>query len=245
MDVLHNVVVNSHERLSSSASSTDFEVILYSTLSNVSKIQLNWIQIPNSIYNISSSNNIVTFTENATLKTATIPVSAYNSDELATELASILTTASGGYNTYTVTYNTETYMFTFSATNAFMLNCSKAKFPYHELGFSNSDTSSATSITSSYIVSLEQPNELIVSIHETDSLLITGDTQFGATFIIPNKAFLGEVLTFVSNVPMYMVLSEHTTITNLCIGLKDRYRNTIGLNGADWSMSLTMYLKKS
>ena len=244
MNYYSDLIIDSRERNSSnSISSSNFNINLYSSISNIEKVRLNWVQIPNTFYNINTNNNIVSFTENSTLKTATIPVGSYNADELASELQSILTTASGEYNTYTVSYNPQTFMFTFSANNAFQFNCSKSLFPYHELGFSNIDTNSATNITSSYVISLEQPTEIIISINQFDKRIITSTSQFGETFNIVNKAFIGELLFYEPDGGIIKDLFNVQTFNSLEIKLLDRYGNVLDLNEADWSMSLTCFNK--
>ena len=227
-----DLIIDSRERDSSNSnSSSDFSINLFSSTSGVEKVQLNWVQIPNTFYNINSNNNVVSFTENSTLKTASIPVGSYNANELASELQSILTTASGGYNTYTVSYNSQTFMFTFSANNAFQLNCSKSLFPYHELGFSNSDTNSATSITSTYVISLDQPSEIIISINQFDKMIITSTSQIGETFNIVNNAFIGEILFFKPEGGIIKELYDVQTFSSLKIKLLDRYGNVLNFLG--------------
>ena len=220
-----NLIIDSRERnSSSSASSSDFTIYLYSSFTNINQIRLNWIQIPNTLYNINSSNNIVSFTENLTLKTATIPSGNYNALDLASELASILTTASEGYNVYTVTYSTKTFMLSFTASaHGFQLNCSKANFPYHELGFALTDTSLVTSLTSLYVVSLEQPTEIIISINQFDKMVTTGSTQYGSTFIILNNVAQGDILSYQPDGGVIEEVSDVQTFKSLRIRLLDRY----------------------
>ena len=106
--VSHELIVDSRDRDSSFNSSCDFTINLSSSLTNISKVRLNWCMIPNTSYNINSSNNVITFFENSTSKNTSLTVGWYDANSLATLLASSLTTASGGYNTYTVTYNSLT-----------------------------------------------------------------------------------------------------------------------------------------
>lgn len=101
-------------------------------------------------------------------------------------------TASGGYNVFTVTYDSTTMKITISASNVFTLRCSENFFPYHELGFTTTNTSSATSHTSTNIISLERPQQLILSIHEFDEPLYVGNnTTIPHTFVIPLTANFG------------------------------------------------------
>src|SRR6185437_10578269 len=59
--------------------------------------------VPVSQFNVSSTNNVINFEENAVSKTATLTPGYYYSNTLMAETAAKMTAASGGFATYTLT----------------------------------------------------------------------------------------------------------------------------------------------
>src|SRR5690349_8696148 len=109
-----NLIIDSSKRISSSTSSTNFVLNFPGNFPEIQYARFNWVQVPLSTYTISTSNQTITFSENVTIKTAIILVGYYTGSTLATAIQTALNTVSGGYNTYVVTYNPDTYKMTFS-----------------------------------------------------------------------------------------------------------------------------------
>jgi hypothetical protein len=203
---------------------------------------LEWIEIPLTMWNITSRNNVISFTEDSILKTATIPVGPYNGSSLASAIKTAMDTASGGYNTFTVTYNPDNYTLSFVASpNQFQLNCSRALFPARECGFLPVDTSFGTTITSTQVISLERPHSIVVSIKELDNAIITGHASVNGVFVVPITENIGAVQFYRPKAGRVSRILQQPIYTNtLAIKLCDFGGRLIDLNGSNWTMSLTI-----
>jgi hypothetical protein len=237
--MLQKTIVSSQNRFS--GSSSNFKVKLTEPTS-VKAWQLDWILIPLTIYNISTTNNVITFTENSTLKTATIPVGSYTADVLCDEIQNAMDTASGGYNTFTVGYNSNTFKISFSAGNPFILHCSANLFPYSELGFNQTDTSSSTSVVATLPVNLAKPHAIVVSIPELDTRIITGSNAVDGVCIVPVGLNIGRTLYYEPENKTVTTLNSPRNVSAITIKLCDADNNIIDLNGSDWTMSLSLFV---
>ena len=107
------------------------------------------IGFTNGLYNVNSTNNVITIFETTAGSNTviTLPVGQYNANQLATQIASSFTSASQVSNTYTATYNAQTYYMTITAnTNTFnFLNNSVL------LGMMNNGTASLTQMSTQAI----------------------------------------------------------------------------------------------
>lgn len=202
--------------------------------------------MPNSIYNFTTSNNTIYFRENATNKTATVTPGFYTADTLATTLASILTTASGGFNTYTVTYSAITGKLTFSAGSNFQFMAgTNPTFPYRELGITQADTVAATSLTSTNCVSLERPVRVYLSMDLCDEPILIGNATAtsDASFSIPVDVNFMQVVDYEpTNEPI--VRARRTNPDQITFKLKDGFGNLINLNGLEWTVQLAFISEK-
>lgn len=207
----------------------------------------------NTVYNIDSSNNTINFYENSTNKTAIIASGFYNADTLASEIQVVLNNASGGYNTYTVSYSILTNRYTISAGNAFQLlfssGANAANSPWKVMGFSNSngtsgiDTTLATSTTGNDVVNLSLPLSFYIQINSFGScnfLTTDGDTF---TFYVPSVSSNGQIIEYRSggyfeqwiNIP-----SNINVIERISVVLKGRNGKELNLNGSEFEMVLAI-----
>jgi hypothetical protein len=79
------IQINSKDRTNDSASSTDFFVIMGQAL-EFSKIQLDSAEIPYTIYNVNSTNNVLVVNWNSSNTTITITPGNYTMSQLQTSL---------------------------------------------------------------------------------------------------------------------------------------------------------------
>jgi hypothetical protein len=189
----NQIVIRSRDRSSTSTSASKAKFSLPGwNLANCRSIELLYFQAYNVSYTIQQGiNDTVTFTENSVSKSCTVTPGQYTASTLATELASDLTTASGGYNTYTCVYSTSTRKLTFAATNAFTLTfTSSSKTPWRECGFTDSsgtqsvNSSTGTACTSLYPVNLSSPLYWIVQIPQL-GYVNTDSSDIQYSYIIP------------------------------------------------------------
>lgn len=126
-------------------------------------VELLEVMLPNSIYNVRSGNNLITWTHGGTF-TYTIPPGAYTASALCTVIAAGMNAADA--NTYTVVYNPNQFTVTFSGTGAFVLNFSVAGSPAVLLGFPVADTVAATTVTGPGAVTVGQPLAIYIRVEE-------------------------------------------------------------------------------
>jgi hypothetical protein len=94
--------------------------------------------------------------------TITIPAGSYTGPTLATAVQTALNAAGLG-NTYTVTFNTSTLLFNFSATGNFILDFTISHSIASRLGFTvGTKTASGTSVNSAFIPQILVDNELFI-----------------------------------------------------------------------------------
>jgi len=141
------LLINSTDRIS--GNSSNFKIHLSHALHKVSKIKLLSVSLPNTIYNITTANNRLDFTDGITY-TITIPPGAYTVNSLIGSHQTLLNATPSALN-FTVSYSATTLKVTISANGSFQLlfgtgsnasfSCSK------ELGFESIDTINANSHT--------------------------------------------------------------------------------------------------
>lgn len=241
-----SILIDSRSR--TSGTSTNFEINLVEAISNVTKISLISCAIPYTPFNIVTGvNDTITFFENSLTKTSTLTAGSYSAASLATAVATAITTTSGGFNTYTGSYSSSTGRFTFTAGNAFRFLCSSSKFPYTELGYAATDTGSATSQTSTNIVSLERPTYFYIDVDKFAQTLVSvpgnpGSTtnppiKFSGTFCVPvGPVFFGDLIYFYPDNSIVVEVDYPLSIDVLRIKLYNSRGAILDLNGADWHM---------
>lgn len=233
------LLINSGQRQTDSSSSTDFYVRFSQHVANVRKVKLDWVQIPLAIYQITSSNNTIYFRENSTNKTATLTAGYYNANDLGVELATQLNTASGGFATFTVTFNSSTYKFTIVSTQSFSLQWSLGG-PNLAFGYPAADTPMNTNTRSIQSCQINSPLGVGLSIREFDTPTLTGGNSFYSTFKFYLEASIGSISTYDPK-KEYAVEFPTTSFSELHIKVTDFEGNVIDINNHDWSMHLTVY----
>jgi hypothetical protein len=183
----YKLYIDSSKRTSDSISSTNFQVNFPGNFPEILMAELKFLMIPLSTYTIDINNNLLSFTENSTNKTATIAPGNYSGNALASAAQDALNTSIGGYNTYVVSYDSQTFKMTFSAGNPFALRWSVAGSPNLQFGFLGVDTTSATSTSSTQVCQLSTPLVANISIPELDTTIFTGSSMQGSTFLVPLK----------------------------------------------------------
>jgi hypothetical protein len=116
------------------------------------------IIIPNTFYNITSSNNTIYWTENKTDLSTTIPSGAYTITDLISAVETAMDSESSGYNTYTGAYSNSNFKITLTADNAFnfTFGTNTANSIGDVLGFT-ADSASATSNTGDSVADISNP----------------------------------------------------------------------------------------
>lgn len=221
-------------------SSTQFKYNFGQYLPAVKSVALEFISIPLSVYTITTSNNVLYFSDNGTNKSCTISVGNYDASTLASTIASAMTTGSG-FQTYTVSYSSSTYKFTFSAGAVFTLRWSQNSSMAKLLGFTATDTSSSTSITSTQSANFTFPLAMFLSIKEFDQMTYiaqTAGTATGTCFAIQAANGPAYVNGYQPQKDVVVTFSVPVRTRTLTVSLRDIDGNLIDLNNVDWLFGL-------
>jgi hypothetical protein len=196
------------------------------------KYKLKSAYIPNSAYNITSSNNTFYFTSGGTADTATIAVGYYNSGTLTSALQTAMDAVSSGF---TVTYNTIQGTVTIANATAFVLNNSittNSLAPV--LGFTATDTSSSTSVTSTGILNLSPITSFNINISDQNGIILVNTNSSNATtFVIPIVQDTSFVCYYEPTDGFDQVVTFAQTMLHLNIAVTDDQSNVLPLL-ADW-----------
>lgn len=120
----------------------------YTTRSeDVAAVKVLQAEIPFTYYPINAANNTFTFTEGATVSTVTLPPNNYTGATLASQLQTSLSALSVGF---TVSYNANTLLFTFTHNTAaaWSIFFNGTNTPYSFMGFDPNVTYSGSGIGS-------------------------------------------------------------------------------------------------
>lgn len=232
-------VISSSARASGSSSSSDFTLNLNTTLRGL--FQLCDCYIPNATNNVNSTNSTIYFFENSTAKSAQIPAGAYTTTTLPSAIATALTTASGGFATYTCAISSTTNIMTITSTQPFSLKfaTNTANSAAGILGYTNTDTSAATSQTASQMVNLDGTllsfNIQISGNGEGGSSIVDlSSSGSGAyTFKIPITQNIGGNILYQSTTASKQYLYLPSGAQTLRVFVRDDRGNTVGIAG-DW-----------
>ena len=150
-------------------------------------------------------------------------------------------------NSYTLTYSTTTFKVTITGSGAFVLNWSTntnaSTSCYKELGFSQTDTSSATSHTSTKAVSLSQPVFIYMEIDQFSRTIATTSSSAivnSVSFIIPLTEDQGNLVfcSSVGNIENKLCFPHPQLLQDLHIRLLDKDYQAIDTNGSEWDAVL-------
>lgn len=198
-------------------------------------------QYTNSFFNVCQFNNKVYFIESATPKTATLTPGFYTASTLATEIGTQMTTASGT-STITCTFSSATGKFTFvSNTNAIQFDfLNYTTNPANILlGFGLEQSSSSTTVTSTYVSDISYTKYLNVTINNQNVTYDTKNTT--RTFLLPLSGnSLGlTVYEPYNTFPQIVDFQERTNKITLVVRADNGQQ--IDLNNVDLSMVLYPY----
>ena len=165
------LILNTKDSYTNEPSNAGFNLSNFSESNFYSKISLKNVIIPNTVYPVNSNYNTVVFEEDgsATDIPCTLTPGTYTASEMATELKTRMDAA--GSNTYTVTYDANTFKLTI-ATSGTSLRFTSDTTAHRILGLDTSVSTFASSVTSAYPIRLDgtQFVDIITSIPSSNIL---------------------------------------------------------------------------
>lgn len=211
--------------------------------------------IPKSFFNMPSGYNQFRLIENGVSTTITIPAGNYTRINLQSVLSTLLTTASPGSLTYTVTYPASTvadtlrYTYTISTSNVYTIQfVFDSNSPYRQMGFDiGTYTFTPVGGTSQTLVSVNAINLAYILRAYIRSNIVSN----------ANSSILEELLNF-GSFPSASVMSFQQTsfdlnsriynrnnINSWSFALVDAFSREIDLNGLSWAFSLVLYQRNA
>jgi len=217
----------------------DFEVL---------GVRLTSATIPNSWSNLSTTNNNnkITFLENTTEYTITIPDGSYSIDELTSEIKSLMETANSGAITYSFSYNEINNKLTISSNSATTttIKFSLTNSPRRFLGFTGIDKtlSSSSSLISDRAVDItDTQNSIYIRLPNlSNQKVIESSTGRYSNIIahIPVELSRNTFFTYEPSNPFEMELTQKSISSiEIAITYQDE-EDIVEFNKADWEINL-------
>jgi hypothetical protein len=171
------VLIKSEDRFNlKSTKPTNFQIRFDEPVDG--RYEVRWVTIPNTIYNISTTNN--TFTANGSL--LTIPPGSYNGSSIAGELTTQLDTLGGAAAPYTVGFNPLTFKLSVTTTDASATTFLGTGTANKSLGLPTTDTVIASGGVMPNVLFLGFPLSLGIKITQSSSCgYVTGGGGYQTT----------------------------------------------------------------
>lgn len=234
------VSVSSKRRLAQSSSSTNFTVKLPHAVTDVKKVMLREVLMPNTLYNIRSGVNAKIDFNDGVNKTATLTPGNYSMSALMSHVLTQLNAVSSGFTA--VTYSSTSLKVTIARSSIFNLlwasGANTAQSTAEILGFSATDLSAASTYTGDKAAGFFQPLSLFLAVDELGSPL-TNTYGLLSTFKIPVTVG-AEGLQVMADSQWYpqVVAALGKNIAQLTCRVFFENGEVVSLNGADWEMLL-------
>ena len=198
--------------------------------------RLKQVIFTNYAYPVNNSNNIVYFYENGTNKQFSLPLGNYTTSTLITALINGLNTASGGFNTYTSSFNGSTQILTVTATSVFAFQWGNVGSSASQLlGWQIVNTSLATSQTGSSPVDLVQPLAFLWTFLDGTTTCSIEDSsqQIYGTFLTPLYNAFGSLESYEPLEPNNIYLTFNNQPRLFKVKITDLFGNSIN-NNMNW-----------
>jgi hypothetical protein len=240
------MIINSKNRLNpGSEPSHNFTFSINYTLSRISEIYIERVEIPFSYYTINTSNNVLTFNSGA--DSITISPGNYTASSLIVEMTEKLNLAFIAQDPV-VTFNSTTLKMTISKSSAFIVD-SILSVPTSTiapvLGFRVS-SSSATSATANSAMNISGPNYILISSNYLTRFIqhktLFSTSAYSSVFwAVPVSSSPGDTIIETPNLPIKFNSKTTFKLTDIIdVQLYDENYALLDLNGLDWAMQLIL-----
>jgi hypothetical protein len=225
-----------------SGTSSDFAIQLPALVSKATRVSLLAALVPNTVYNITSSNNVIPITISGTTYNATLTAGKYSAGNLATEMQTKMSAAVAATGaTFAVSISVSSFLCTITCSTTCTINFGSSSSPWAVLGFPNASTGAGTTFTGTRAVQLNRPAAVFINVRDWNqsSLAVTGTGSSRPTFIVPMSNDPGNVSTYSTQNDFRQTVDlPGLTFGTLRIAVTDNDNNTIELNGGEWSCLL-------
>jgi hypothetical protein len=198
--------------------------------------------MPVSAYTISNNNNTINFNENSTNKQGVVANGYYTTSTLPSAIATALTTASGGYATYTCTFDTAlTQNVTIASTHSFSLLFGSEGGAANNsiaptIGFAAADTTPATSVTGTGVYNLSPALSFNVVLDQAAEICTPGGNTM--SFTIPVTTNSGGWVYFCPSEYARQSVTFRQPVRRLQIKVVNDSNQLVNLNNVDFYLLL-------
>ena len=195
--------------------------------------------LPNSVYNISSTNNTIFFSGTGDY-TGTITAGHYTSSTIATAVQTAMNAVMSGF---TVTLDANSNKLTFANASSFHFSWSRDTTGIgceKQLGFqNNTDSATGTSITAPNAINLIRSSGIIVRFSESSSRVVDSKLSDLGSLYYPIISDWGTMMIYTgqTSVKQYLTFFQSTSALNIRFYSSDG--SPISLLGNDWEMVLS------
>jgi len=200
-------------------------------------IGLTNLTIPNTIYNFTSNNNSITFTQGTT-ETVSVTAGNYSASTLTDSLNTAITAAG---LSITVSFDEENALFTFTGASFTIDSATMSR----QLGLRNQlPTASGTTYTATQVCDFAGATNLYVRIRNVsmNNLDSRGKTSNIIASIVNNVNY-GDYIFYTPPEVLYFQINEQQ-LSHIDIEITDQEGNVIDLNGATFNMTLSVHFVK-
>ena len=229
-----HLVIQSADRLT--GTSSDFRVEI-PTFARNGKVALLSASIPNTLYNIYSVNDTLSWYDDGEgLHSATLPHGGYGMTDLIAALSEVMEAADPAH-TYTISYNPVTMKIKVESSNEMSLALSEGELLWKVLGFTGTTTTfpSYSHIADS-VLRLDHPAYLLIDIGlPAADVVVTNWTR--ANYIVPmeNISQYVQVYNRSSTFDQLQCYSLGAGVSTLNVRLMRPDGTLADLNGGDWT----------
>lgn len=198
-------------------------------------IGLTNLTIPNTIYNFTTSNNSITFTQGTT-QVVSVSAGNYSASTLTDSLNTAITAAG---LSITVSFDEENALFTFTGGSAFTIDSATMT---RQLGLREQlPTASATTYTATQVCDFAGATNLYVRIRNVsmNNLDSRGKTSNIIASIVNNVNY-GDYIFYTPPEVLYFQINEQQ-LSHIDIEITDQEGNIIDLNGATFNLTLSVH----
>ncbi len=233
------IIIDTRDRIK--GNTNEFTVNLNPAFYGVKKVELLSLSLPQTMYNITTANNIIYFSEGGGPLIASLSPGNYNASSLANAISILLSTISPNAFIYNVSVSNITYKMTISASGNFSLlfgsNSTQSIGDF--IGYTI-DTIPALTHTGDSIIQLYQSVYYIIDIAELPVAVKSSNIKDYGTFVINTRTNGGDIEVFeIAN--RYHIIENYDNaqnIFNLNIKLKTYDNKLVDINNAEWFMML-------
>jgi len=199
--------------------------------------RLKQVAVPITAFNVSSENGTIPFFENGSAKTCVLTPGYYTAKDLIDALAAGLTTASGGFATYTAERSDIPHRLTITSTQLFQLQFGSrsTKNAAEVLGFVPIDTAFGLTQTASNGINLATVRNYNIIVNNETSLI--DSTGRGCSFLVPLFGNANSMCLYEPTLhfPQHLTFNKPTSL--LGISVVDDDGAVLGLS-SDWHFIL-------